>query len=266
MITLCRRGLIGGVFALVVYGCASTNENQVLSADEQYAQALDLYERQNYIEAVSALQAFSFNYPQDPRVEDARWLTAEAYYGADDWVTAAQEYLGFQRDFPRSAQAPAALYQAGRSYEQLSLRPELDQRDTERAINMYERLTTEYPGSDFAEEAREKRRRLRNKLAEKTYLNAEFYFDNKRYDAAEIYLVDLIEKYPDSDWLPASYSLLAETFCKQGLRDRATELYDLLLDTFPDSDAASDIDDRLPSRCRATELPAAQLETETNGR
>lgn len=266
MITLCRRGLIGGVFALVVYGCASTNENQVLSADEQYAQALDLYERQDYIEAVSALQTFSFNYPQDPRVEDARWLTAEAYYGADDWVTAAQEYLGFERDFSRSAQAPAALYQAGRSYEQLSLRPELDQRDTERAINMYERLTTEYPGSDFDEQAREKRRRLRNKLAEKTYLNAEFYFDSKRYEAAEIYLVDMIEKYPDSDWLPASYSLLAETFCKQGLRDRASELYDLLLDTFPDSDAASDIDDRLPSRCRATEPSAAQLEAETNGR
>ncbi|MEJ2152702.1 MAG: outer membrane protein assembly factor BamD [Gemmatimonadota bacterium] len=266
MIALDRHWLIGAVFMLIVYGCASTAENRILSADEQYAQALDLYEREKYIEAVSVLQAFSFNYPQDPRVEDARWLTAEAYYGTDDWATAAQEYLGFQRDFPRSEQAPAALYQAGRSYERLSLRPELDQRDTERAINMYERLTTEYPASDFDEEAREKRRRLRNKLAEKTYLNAEFYFDNKRYEAAEIYLVDLIEKYPDSDWLAASYSLLAETFCKQGLRDRASELYTLLFDTFPDSDAASEIDDRLPSGCRVVELPAAQLESETNGR
>lgn len=266
MKVLHRCWMISAALTVVAYGCASTVENQVLSADEQFARALDLYERQNYVEAVSALQAFSFNYPQDPRVEDARWLTAEAYYGAGDWVTAAQEYLGFQRDFSRSEQAPEALYKAGRSYERLSLRPELDQRDTERAINMYERLTTEYSRSDVVEEAREKRRRLRNKLAEKTYLNAEFYFDNKRYEAAEIYLVELIEKYPDSDWMAASYSLLADTFCKQGLRDRASEVYELLLGTFPESDAASGVDDRLPSRCREAVPPAVQVEAETDGR
>ncbi len=266
MSVLHRCWIITAALTVVVYGCASTGENQALSADEQYAEALDLYERRNYVEAISALQAFSFNYPQDPRVEDARWLTAQAYYGAKDWVTAAQEYLGFQRDFPRGEQAPEALYQAAQSYERLSLRPELDQRDTERAINMYERLTTEYSRSEFVEEAKEKRRRLRNKLAEKVYLNAEYYFDHKRYEAAEIYLVDLIEKYPDSDWLAVGYSLLAETFCEQGLRDRASELYELLLDTFPDSDAASEVDDRLPSGCREAGPPAAQLEAETDGR
>ena len=239
-------------------GCASTTQREVLSADEQYALALDLYERGKYVEAVSAFQAFSFNYPQDSRVADARWLTAESYFADEDWATAAQEYLGFQRDYARAEQAAEALYKAGRSYQRMSLRPELDQRDTERAINIYERVLAEYPGSEFTEEARSRRSELRNKLAEKVYLNAEFYYDNDRFDAAEIYLVELIEEYPDSQWIPAGYALLAETFCKQGLRGRAADVFDRLRTTFPDSGATSGATERLPGECRQVEASVAE--------
>lgn len=227
----------------------------MLPADEQFARALDLFDRGEYRRVVSLLQAFAFNYPQDPRVPDARWLTAESYFESEDWATAAQEYLNYQRDFPQSANAGEALFKAGRSYQQMSLRPELDQRDTERAINVYERVLTEYPRTPFAAEARERRSDMRNKLAEKAFLNAEFYYDAKRYDAAEIYIVDLIENYPDSEWLPAAYALLAETFCKQGLRERSSEVFQRLLETFPDTEAASEVDARLPGECRAATEP-----------
>lgn len=240
------------ITALVLWvgACATTTDTAVMSADEQYATAVSLFEEEKWQEAISAMQAFTLNYPQDPRVTEARWLAAEAYYSAEDWATAAQEYLNFQRDFPTSQRAAAGLYQAARSYQRLSLRPELDQRDTERAINVLERLLTEYPQSDLVGETRERRASLRNKLAEKAYLNAEFYFDNKYYDAAEIYLVDLIEQHPDSDWLPAGYALLAQTFCRQGLQERAVEVFELLRQTFPDSEAALRLEGVLPEECR----------------
>lgn len=225
-------------------------ENRVLPADEQYALATRKYEQGNYRDAIQAFQTFSFNYPQDPRVVDARWLTAEAYYANEDWATAAQEYLNFQRDYPREERADDALYQAGRSYQRMSLRPELDQRDTERAINVYARLIAEYPGSDFVEQARQHRERLRNKLAEKVYLAAEFYFDEEEYAGAEIYLTDLIEQYSDTDWLPAGYALLARTLCEQGLDQRASDVHGRLLEVYPDSDAARRASEALPSACR----------------
>ncbi|MGH7551181.1 MAG: outer membrane protein assembly factor BamD [Gemmatimonadota bacterium] len=241
--------LLGLLAALTVGGCASTTETTVLHADDQYERATELFENGDYAQAVTAFQAFVFNYPQDPRVPDARWMAAESYQRMEDWATAAQEFLNFQRDFPNAERAAEAIYQAGRAYQEMSLRPELDQRDTERAINVYDRLVVEYPGSEFAEEARQRVRELRNKLAEKVYLNAEFYFDHEDYEAAEIYLTDLISAYSDTDWLAAAYALLAQTYCQQGLGDRAADVFSRLGESFPESAARREAADELPDRC-----------------
>lgn len=242
-------GWVGAVVALGLWACASSGESGVLPADEQFQAATRLYEDGQYDRAVGAFQAFVFNYPQDSRVPEARWLAADSYYRMEDWATAAQEYLNYQRDFPRGERAAEAIYQAGRSYQEMSLRPELDQRDTERAINVYDRLLVEYPSSEFAAEARERVDELRNKLAEKTYLNAEFYFDHEDFEAAEIYLADLIATYPQTDWMPAGYALLARTFCAQGLTDRSADVVARLRESYPDSEAARETESQLPGRC-----------------
>jgi outer membrane assembly lipoprotein YfiO len=238
------------VLSLIAVSCASTTETQVLTADEQFALAMEMYEGGDYRQAIAALQTFTFNYPQDPRIEDAEWLRSRAYFESEDWATAAQEMLNFQREYPRSQLAPEALLQAGRAYEEMSLRPELDQRDTERAVNVFGRVVSEYPRSEAVEEARERRGRLRNKLAEKIFLNAEFYFDNEDWKAAEIYLIDLIQQYTDSDWLPAGYALLSRSYCEQGLADRAAQVYATLAEVYPESDAAVATESELPGECR----------------
>lgn len=244
---------------LVLWACASTDESPVLPPDEQYARAVRLYEDGEYREAVRAFQTFTFNYPQDPRVVDARWLAAESYYAAEDWATAAQEYLNFQRDYAREPRAAEALYRAARSYEHMSLRPELDQRDTRRAVGVLDRLLAEYPGSDFAGQGQERRKRLRNKLAEKEYLNAEFYFDNEDWEAAEIYLSRMIRDYSDSDWLPAGYALLARARCAQGLDQDAARAYRALLELYPESSAAREVRNQLRRSCRGEEPLAARV-------
>ncbi|CAN5194305.1 hypothetical protein BH18GEM1_BH18GEM1_01310 [soil metagenome] len=255
-------GAMTAVLILWAWACASTVENGAMPAEDQYAEAVEAYEQGDYTEAIAAFQTFAFNYPQDPRIADARWLTAEAYYGVEDWATAAQEYLNFQRDYPAEPRAAQALYQAARSYQHMSLRPELDQSDTRRAIGVFERLLAEYPGSELAVEARERRTDLRDKLAEKVYLTAEYYFDNEEYRAAEIYLVDLIENHADSVWLAASYALLAETLCEQGETVRSAEVFALMQEASPESETTRGAADRLPERCRQPAAPAARAEAE----
>ncbi|MFN2383361.1 MAG: outer membrane protein assembly factor BamD [Gemmatimonadota bacterium] len=243
------RAIVGiGLVALAA--CASTPDTVVLPANEQYALAVSRFEAEEYTDAVTALQTFVFNYPQDPRIPEARWMTARAYDETEDWATAAQEYLNYQRSYPAEPRAAAALAAAAAAYQEMSLRPELDQRDTERAINVYERLLTEYPQSELVEEARAARARLRDKLAEKVYLNAAFYFGNEDYKAAELYLADLIAHFTDSSWMPAGYALLARTFCAQGLGDRAMEVATRLRETYPDSEASGALPDTLASACR----------------
>lgn len=243
-------GLIIGL-SVAAWACASSPDNpEPISPDDQWEEATALFEDGKYREAIAAFQAFTLNFPQDPRATEARWMAAESYFGASDWATAALEYLNYQRDHSRDARAAEALLKAGRSYQRMSLRPELDQTDTRRAVNVYERVMSEYPGTEEAEEARERRERLRDKLAEKVYLNAEYYFDNEAYRAAEVYLEDLITLYTDTAWLPAGYALLAQTFCAQGIADRASEAYRLLLETYPESRAALEVEDDLDPACR----------------
>lgn len=247
-----RRVLALLVLAAPLAGCASTPDSSVLPPDEQFARAEAHYAAGDYRQAIADFQTFTFNYPQDPRVPEARWKTVEGYYRIEDWATAAQEYFNFQRDYPRDERAAQALFQAGRAYQQMSLRPELDQRDTERAVNAYDRVIVEYPQSEFVEEARERKATLRDKLAEKVYLNAEFYFDNENYPATVLYLTDLIELYTDTAWIPAAFALLARARCEQGLGERASEVYTRLREDYPESRAAQEVLGELPERCRTT--------------
>jgi outer membrane protein assembly factor BamD len=251
-----RAGFVALALLAWITACASDQSaEQVLTADEQYALAQQLIEDEQYTDAIAALQTFTFNYPQDPRVIDARWLIARVYYDTEDWATAAQEFLDFQRDYPRHDRAAEAIFLAGRSFQRMSLRPELDQRDTERAINVYDRLLREYPGSPFEEETRERRAQLRNKLAEKAYLNGEFYFDNDHYEGAELYLTSVIEDFPDTDWLAPAYALLARTYCEWGRIERAAEMQRVLRQQFPEASASREVEGTLEPQCRG---PAAE--------
>jgi outer membrane protein assembly factor BamD len=257
------RGRTARIAALVLLAwltaCASNDgAEQVLTADEQYARALQLFEDEEFPDAISALQTFTFNYPQDPRIIEARWLIARIYYDTEDWATAAQEFLDFQRDYPSHERAAEAVFLAGRSFQRMSLRPELDQRDTERAINVYDRLLREYPGSAFEEEARERRSQLRNKLAEKAYINGEFYFDNEVYDGAELYLTNVIRDFPDSDWLAPAYALLARTYCEWGRLDKAVEMQRVLHDQFPEASATREVERTLEPRCRGPAVESSR--------
>lgn len=246
-----RRAATALALAVCLAACASTPESGVLPPDEQFARAEQRYEAGDYRQAIADFQTFSFNYPQDPRVPEARWKTADGYYQVEDWATSAQEYFNYQRDYPRDDRAAEALFQAGKAYQQMSLRPELDQRDTERAVNAYDRVIVEYPRSEFVDEARSRKAQLRDKLAEKVYLNAEFYFDNENYPATVLYLTDLIELYTDTAWIPAAYALLARAQCEQGLGERASEVYARLREDYPESSAAREVLAELPERCRA---------------
>ena len=246
-----RRSAAIGLLLAWMTACASTPDTSVLQADDQYAKGEQEFAEGDFRQAIADFQTFSFNYPQDPRVPEARWKTAQAFYEVEDWATAAQEYLNYQQDYPEDERAAEALFMAGRAYQEMSLRPELDQRETERAVNAYDQVIVEYPRSEFAEDARARTMELRDKLAEKVYLNAEFYFDNENYMAAEIYLGDLIEQYTDTSWIPPAYALLARAKCEQGLGDRASEVYHRLRENYPDSQAAREVESELPESCRA---------------
>src|SRR5579859_708318 len=106
------------VFALFLAGCPKAPKNVVVNGQEV-----------PYEEA--AKETFA-------KAEDA--------YAKKDMKTALERYKAFVRDFPRSVLVPDAIFRGGLILE--------DQGDIPGAERAFQKVITDYPGSDFSGEAR----------------------------------------------------------------------------------------------------------------
>jgi outer membrane protein assembly factor BamD len=235
-----RSASFAGVALAValVAACGSAHRAAVLGADEEYGQAMEAYERERWGTAAEHLNRLVLNYPDDERTPLARYLLGQADFHLEEYPSAAQDFERFQRDFPADSLADDALYWAGRAYEAQSLRPELDQSDTQRAISSYTELRRQYPTSPFADEADQRMRTLRDRLAEKEFMNARYYFRQKLWKATEIYVTSLIEQYPESSYVAPAYLMLLRAYEALGRPEDARRVRDTLLEQFPDSPEA----------------------------
>ncbi|MFN2433335.1 MAG: outer membrane protein assembly factor BamD, partial [Gemmatimonadota bacterium] len=165
--------------------CASVPVSEVLAADEEYAAGRTAFEEGRWSLAAEHLNRFVLNYAGDPRVAEARFLLGQANFELEEYPSAALDFERFQTDFPADSLADDALFLAGRSYEEQSLRPQLDQADTRRAISSYESLVDQYPASPLVEDVESRAAILRERLAEKEYMNARYYFRQELWEATE---------------------------------------------------------------------------------
>jgi outer membrane protein assembly factor BamD len=224
--------------ALALAACASAPREKVLPADEEYRQGIEAYDNGRWSPAAEHLNRFVLNYPEDDRVALARYLLGQADFHLEEYPSAAQDFERFQQDFPADSLADDALYWAGRSYQAESLKPELDQGDTQRAVGSYQELRRQYPASPLADEADQRIRELREKLAEKEFMNVRYYYKQKLWRATEIYVTSLIEQYPESSYVAAAYLMLLQAYEAEGREEDAQRVRNTLLQQFPDSPEA----------------------------
>jgi outer membrane protein assembly factor BamD len=231
--------LLAGLLA--AWGCASAPHAAILPADEEYTQGMEAFGRERWSNAAEHLNRLVLNYPDDPRAAQARYLLGQANFHSEEYPSAAQDFERFQQDFPADSLADDALYWAGRSHEAQALKPELDQSETQRALSEYSELRRQYPASPFGDEARDRVRLLRDRLAAKEYLIARYYFKQELYKATEIYVRSLIEQYPESSYVAPAYLILAQAYQAQGRVDDAQRIRDTLIEQFPDSPEARQV-------------------------
>ncbi|MBA2564452.1 MAG: outer membrane protein assembly factor BamD [Gemmatimonadetes bacterium] len=233
-------GLLG-CLASFAAGCASAPTLDVLPADEEYTLGTAAYAEGDYGEAAERLNRLVLNYPEDPRVPEVRYLLGQANFRIQEYPSAAQDFERFQGDFPNDSLADDALYWAGRAYEAQSLKPQLDQADTRRAISSYSDLVRQYSSSGHAADAEARTAALRERLAEKEMLNVRYYFKHELWKATEIYARSLIEEYPQSAQVAAAYLILLRTYEAQGKAEDAARVRQVLLDQFPQSPEAEQV-------------------------
>jgi len=81
-----------------------------------------------------------------------------------------------------------------------SPRPELDQTETQKAIEAFNLFIVKFPESKYKDRALNLIKELHEKLVEKSYLSAKLYYDLEDYKAAIISLNNSLMEYPESKY------------------------------------------------------------------
>jgi outer membrane protein assembly factor BamD len=234
--------------ALITAACGSRGPVlDGMDAEGLFAYGMTELERRNWESAANAFERLIFNYPNHPRVQEARFRVGETFQGRREWLTAAMEFNRLAADFPAGAWADDSRFQVCRSYHEMAPPPRLDQEYTRLAAEHCQSLLAYYPDSEFVPRAREIVVEMLNRLAEKEYLIGEDYLRRRAFDSAIIYYEGLVRDFPETLWAPRALVRLIEIYERIGYDPEARSARERLLQQYPNSPEARQIGGGAPA-------------------
>jgi outer membrane protein assembly factor BamD len=225
--------------------CTSTGPTAATSAEEAFANGTRATQAGRHDRAAEHYRvALDFG-RGTPVARDAQLALAQAYLADEQYLLAGQEYTRFIEFYSDDPRVEAAEFDRLTAYARLSPDYELDQTDTERAIEYIRSFLQRHPDSPRASEAGAMMDELREKLARKRYESARLYERRDLFEAAVLTYRSVLEDFPASPWADDAMlgALRAQTrFAEESMPSRqparfaeALALYDRLVEVFPQS-------------------------------
>lgn len=196
---------------MLVFSCSSYNE--MLRTDD-YAQKkiyADNYFQQGDYEKSTAL--YEQLYQHSPKGDDgelAYFRLGKGYYFLNDYSMGNYFLSNFVVRFPYSNNAEEAMYYSAVCAAALSPAYNLDQTDTEVAIEAVQHFVDTYPDSKYVEECNKLLNTLYGKLERKAFEALKLYSNMERYKAAVMSAETFLAKYPTSLNREEAYYILAK--------------------------------------------------------
>jgi outer membrane protein assembly factor BamD len=248
------RAAMPALFALLLLpGCAVFRQQVPLTPEQAYQRGMAAYEAGNHVRAADLLGRWvQANAAGDPRMPGALLALARSHLETEEFLTAGSEFLRVVTDYPTSPEQTPARFGLCQAYRGLSPRAQLDQQYTQVAITYCESYAGYYSDTPQADTARQWVMGMREKLAEKSYLNGVFYMRRQAYDAAVIYFNEAAALYPETRWAPASLLKVVEAYEKIGYKEEAEAARQQLRSRFPESAEARGL---VPAQATAAATP-----------
>lgn len=212
-------------------GCGKKFED--MSAREIYEFGSEKYGGGKYSDAIEAYEALIDLYPFSVYVSKAELGIADSYFHKHRWDEAIPAYVDFLDRHPTNPQVPHVIHNLGMCYYNKKMAIDRDQIATFEAEANFRHLVTDYPNSEYYEEARKKLNEVREDLAKRERYIAKFYFREKEYYASLRRYLRVIRNYPDTKYFEEALYYSALCYLYLGEHQDARRQVQLLKLKFP---------------------------------
>ena len=218
-----------------LFGPTKVKEEPIVPSATLYQKALDDIDRQYFTSAIKSLQQLDRQHPRDPLVEKSKLMQVFANYRAnelDEAILAADRYLAI---YPNGKDAPYVMYLKGNSYFAQIKDITRDQQLSVDAIETYQLLISNYPTSEYADDAKEKLLIAYDQLAGKEMSVGRYYLGNGQTTAAINRFRVVVETWQTSTHVEEALYRLTEGYLTLGLINEATTAAAVLGHNYPNS-------------------------------
>ena len=168
----------------------------------------------------------------DPNVIMKR---GEAFFEKEEYAEAIVEYNHFLDLHRNHTLASYAAFRIGESQMKRAKGIDRDPEPIQKAIDSFERLRRDYPGSRYDGQAMEKTQECHDMLAQMHLFVGQFYYRRQSYLAAAHRFEQIMKLYPDKSVAPDALYFLALSYHDLGADDWASEKLTLLAEKYPNS-------------------------------
>jgi outer membrane protein assembly factor BamD len=173
----------------------------------------------------------------DPNVIMKR---GESYFEREEYPEAIVEYTHFLDLHRTHILAPYAEFRIGESQMKLTKGIQRDPGPVQKALEAFERLRKNFPGSRYDGPALQKIQECHDLIAQTHLFVGEFYYRRGSYLAAAHRFEQIMKLYPDKAVAPDALYFLARSYHDLGADDWASEKLTLLAEKYPGSTYSGD--------------------------
>jgi outer membrane protein assembly factor BamD len=246
----CRLPLLLALGALpaVAGGCAASEPvptNPLRYAEDArkaYRKALEAFFDHDWLDARSLMQEVKRKYPNSRYARLAELRLADIDFAEEKLPAAVTAYRAFSHDHRTDDGVPYARFQVCKAlYNQISdtlLLPAQEERDQATAVDAYRELRSfldDYPASKWTRDAQFMLVNATGRLVRHELYVARYYLGQGNFESTVLRVQYALKHFEGSGLEPEAMVLLAETYLKMKKPDRAREVLNQILATYPSS-------------------------------
>lgn len=225
------------LFLSFVSSCSSVDKIKGSSkAETAYLRGEYYYNKERYDDALEKYNAVKNQYPYSPFAVPSELKIADSYFKKGDYFDSNRLYIKFAELHPENKDRGYALYMAALSfYELLPSSIDKDISIADKALELFQKYISLYPGAEYFDASQQKYSEIRKKQASRIRYIADFYKKRDEYSAALNRYLLIFNDYSDLDYDEELLYSIYSCYKKLNDSENASNFKNILKEKFPKS-------------------------------